>query len=1369
MATLLPPHPTSQTINSLLGKLSDADPDFRFMSLNDILTVLDNAKHDILLNDYNTAARTVDHIVKALDDQNGEVQNLAIKCLGPLVQKLPPQTIGPLIEKLSTMTPKNSVDNTVPSLALRAVIAALPRPAPGATFWDKTVEDAYNPISRVLIPRLLGKSTQNTKAPASLRLPPFGEGLLDPGSMNIEAVDVLIELVHCFGPMLASYEVEALHEGVVGLLDSESLAYSVKKRAVVAISSLAVYTNDAVLDKFVQLAVAKLGNRATSRSTQRLYITIFGSMARSIPHRFGRHMQDVAPHIISILGEEELEQHMELVNDGADTGPEFNDIREASLVALDSFLASCPVEMRAFTDETISSSLRYLKYDPNYSNDIGDDDEMDEDEDDAMDGFDDDDEFDTGDGFDDDDDASWKVRRCAAKVIHTLIATRSNGDLLDSGVLYNAAASLVKRFDEREETVRLEIIAALSLLVRKTGEGHIPEFSLDSSQVDYLSQLPPSRKRRRQSSGGGAAAIGLATDSRLAGTGLTSPVLEKVPASGPRADLAKMTPAVVKAGTKLLKGKLLSTKQAVINLFDDIVKVQSGGLSGYLDQIMDPTIEAMKPTTTSATSAGLLSSGGSASATPVTLRVAALRLMSDVAKTHSSQLLQPHLSKVVVCVVAVVKDRFYKISAEAIQTVEEIVKAITPPRARKSSGKFKDDLHKLYEVIIDRLVANDADTEVRQKAIHALGTLLARTSSGEGADLLPAAERTKALGYLLERLRNETTRLSAVRAVDNVAASASGDVQFEAQWTQEVVVELAAQLRKSNRALRGASVQALSHLTHSPSVRAHLGDQTVSALIADLQPVILNNDAHLLSPALHVMADLVEKNPKLAVNSQTIAVICELLRTPTAASVLEPLLTLVTRVGQSGIGGPLMAGLLKDVGIGGDPVVVGKVIGNLLVSSGDSAGVKLDSFIAEARNSSSDQARASLALAVLGEAGLRLGAKSPMTPDIFLQQFGTDFDKVSISAAVALGRAGAGNVEQYLPVILEGIGQSGSRQYLLLQSVKEILQQVSSSEMDIAGYLPQIWTHLLNASESEDNKAIVAECIGRLVIIAPQTFVPKLQSLLQDSSQQLRAISIQGLRYTLPESNDAFDAIIKEQLVPILITVLQDKELEIRRLAMTALNSAAHNKPDLILGQLSQLLPHVMKESMKNQSLIREVQMGPFKHTVDDGLEVRKSAYETLYALMETAFSRLDIIQLYDRIIDGLRDDTDIRGLCNLMLSKLVYLAPEETTRRLDAIAAAFRGTLSTKLKENAVKQEIEKQNEANRSVLRVSLLLNEKLLGSLAASGSGSSTAGGPTPVGFSPVWNSYWDTINKDHKVALKELREENMAMRDTGASVR
>jgi len=79
MATTIPTNPTTSTVNQLLQKLTDSDPDFRFMSLSDLLRVLDISKSDLLHHDYNTAARTVDHLVKALDDQNGEVQNLAIK------------------------------------------------------------------------------------------------------------------------------------------------------------------------------------------------------------------------------------------------------------------------------------------------------------------------------------------------------------------------------------------------------------------------------------------------------------------------------------------------------------------------------------------------------------------------------------------------------------------------------------------------------------------------------------------------------------------------------------------------------------------------------------------------------------------------------------------------------------------------------------------------------------------------------------------------------------------------------------------------------------------------------------------------------------------------------------------------------------------------------------------------------------------------------------------------------------------------------------------------------------------------------------------------------------------------------------------
>jgi cullin-associated NEDD8-dissociated protein 1 len=79
MASAIPSNPTPQTVIQLLSKIEDPDPDFRFMALSDLLTVFNNAKHDFLNHDYNTAARTVDHVVRALDDQNGEVQNQAIK------------------------------------------------------------------------------------------------------------------------------------------------------------------------------------------------------------------------------------------------------------------------------------------------------------------------------------------------------------------------------------------------------------------------------------------------------------------------------------------------------------------------------------------------------------------------------------------------------------------------------------------------------------------------------------------------------------------------------------------------------------------------------------------------------------------------------------------------------------------------------------------------------------------------------------------------------------------------------------------------------------------------------------------------------------------------------------------------------------------------------------------------------------------------------------------------------------------------------------------------------------------------------------------------------------------------------------------
>lgn len=994
-----------------------------------------------------------------------------------------------MIEKLSTLKLKNAVDNAVPSLALRTVITALPHPVAGIP-TTSSVQEAYNAVSRVLIPRLIGPGPK-TKVPqtTNIKLPPVAEGMLqNEGELNAEAVDVMIEVVRCFGPLLEQVEVEAMQEIVIQMLQSEKGTSVVKKRAVIAISMLAVYLTEEHLNDIVQRITNRLSHEELTPVTRRLYISILGSMARSIPVRFGPHISQATPLVIETLSDEELQVHLEKLSDGDDLGPEFNEVREAALVALEAFLASCPQQTKPFTDEMIGACLRYLKYDPNYAA-AADDDDMDMDDEDDGDA-DEDDEFDDDDGFeDDDDDASWKVRRCAAKTLYTLIATRGSGDLLENGVLYNQSApDLIKRIDEREENVRLEVISALSLLVRKTGEGlHTSELSLDDNEPEVVTQVPISRKRRRQSSAGGAS-------QQPAVPGVVSPTLDKIPKTGPQADLAGLTPTIIKAATKHLKGKTVSTKQSVVNLLDDMVSVQRGGLSDSLGDIIGPIMEAVKSAGSGTAASSLGVAGGSTSATPATLKVAAMKLISDIAKTHPSATLQPYITKIVSGVTSAVKDRFYKISSEAVRTVEELIKAMTPPRAKNTGTKHQAELNNLYEVIMDRSSANDADAEVRQRAIHALGVLISRTSSAEGAALLPTGGRETALNVLRERLKNETTRLAAVRAVDQVAASANSPDQLEQGWVQDVALELAAQLRKANRSLRGSSIMALRHLALAPAAKDKLEPETVRGVVSALMPAITNGDTHLLGPSLIILANLVISHAELVMTAEMTTALCELLKTHSAAIVQDPLIDLIVNVGKSGAGGDLMKGLLKDVSVSGDPAVVGKVIGTLLVTSGVSTGVTIDSFVSELHHSvkSGDEARVSLALAVLGEAGKGLGTQSPLKPSLFLEQFHEEPDEVSLSAALALGRAGSGNVQAFLPVILDTMNRGGNTQYLLVQSIKEILHSISTLS-ELESYAPSIWEKLRQASDAADNKVVCAECAGRLVILNPSEFMPQLQ------------------------------------------------------------------------------------------------------------------------------------------------------------------------------------------------------------------------------------------------------------------------------------
>ena len=1314
-SSALPQAPTSHNIASLLPKLKDADPDIRYMTLNDLNRMLEVGAATFLAHDYTVCAKVVDGLLHTLNDSNGDVQNMSVTTLGAFVKKAPESILCPTIEKVSSVKTDNSIDTTMAATAVRAIVVNLAHPGASGTAGGRSqkVLEGYSAVSKALIPRLVGRVVIPLNGGKGAPAPPKGmlQVEMETGH-DTNSLDLLTEVAKCFGPMLQEAEVQALEQETMRVLEAEKCGTVMKKKAVGALAALAPYFTEALLAKHVSLTIEALRQSHTTPQQRKLYLQVYGSLARSIPQKFGPYLKTLTPFVLAPLSQDELDQQREQEAEAeGERDLALEEVREAALVAIESFLLACAQDMRAYTKDVVEASTRFLKYDPNVVDD--DDEDMEQEEEDAFDG---DEDFEEETGFEDEDDVSWKVRRCSAKVLHALI---QNTDPNDPVMYGQVAPALISRFKEREESVRNEVVATLAFLVARTGSNAAAEKEIPAEHV-----IQPTRKRRR----GFSDSLGPAVHAHGLINGYATPTTPP-PADAATQGLAIVNPEIIKACARLLKTSTVPTKQATISLLKDMIVAQKGGLADHADQVIDPVIEAM-----AGAGSGASNVAGNA------LRIEVLHVLRVLADYHSSRVVQPFLGKIVPTLVKAAKDRYARVSSEAFATIESYVKALTPPRSAGSKAQNAEHLALLCQVITERVSASDTDTEVRQKAVQALGLLIGRTSGTNGSKLLASKERFAGLQLIAERLRNELTRLACVRAVDTIAVLAQSSKDYKPEWVNTVSLELGAQFNKASRSLRSASLSALRMLAINQASRECLTDDTLAQLVAMLVSLLKPDDLHMAGPALVVLGAFAKDKPALVATQPVIQGICTVVVSTTSGAALDALISCVEAVGHAAAGQALMKELL-NVGVQGETDVTGQVIGTLLVAGGNSVGVTINDFVKELQTQQ-DEAKKCLALSVLGEASLRMGTAGPLQPSNFTPYFADQSDKVKLSAAVALGRAGAGNVKVYLPSIMQSLSGQNTP-YFLLHSVKELLQH-STAEEEIKPYTQQLWQNILSSGQAEDNKVVGAECIGRLAIIDPAAYLPQFQILLQNQNPIIRGMVVSALRYVFADTNSTYDTHLRPIIIPMLATMLSDTDLDNQRLSLATFNSALHNKPALILPNLQDLLPFAMNATLIRPELVREVQMGPFKHKVDDGLEMRKSAYETLYALLDTPASRqrLDMPAFYDRVVAGLGDEHEIKILCCLVLSKLLVIAPAESGRRLNSLAQAFRAILAFKPKDNAVKQELEKVAEQQKAVVRVTVVFSKALV-----AGAGDESGG----------WREYVDWVRKDFAIMWKGAGEE------------
>ncbi|KAI3912613.1 hypothetical protein MKW92_005460 [Papaver armeniacum] len=867
-------------------------------------------------------------------------------------------------------------------------------------------------------------------------------------------------------------------------------------------------------------------------------------------------------------------------------------------------------------------------------------DNMEEDTDDESHEEEEDDE--DADEYTDDEDISWKVRRAAAKCLSAIIVSRPE---MLSKLYGEACPKLIERFKEREENVKMDVFNTFIELLRQTG-------TVTKGQIE-INELSP------------------------------------------RWLLKQEVSKIIKSINRQLREKSVKTKVGAFSVLRELVVVLPDCLADHIGTLVSGIEKALSESSN--------------------LKIEALIFTRLVMSSHSPSVFHPYIKVLSAPVLSAVGERYYKVTAEALRVCGELVRVVRPNVAGVGFD-YKPYIHPIYNAILTRLANQDQDQEVKECAISCMGLVI--STFGDNLQ----AELPVCLPVLVDRMGNEITRLTAVKAFAVIATS---PLKINLSCVLDhLIAELTAFLRKANRALRQATLGTLN------SLLVAYGDKIASSayevIIAELSALISDSDLHMTALALVLCSTLMtdrksSPNVGLTVRNKVLPQALTLIRSSLLQghalqalqsffaalvhsantsfdALLESLLSSAKPSPQSG-------GLAKQA-----LYSVAQCVAVLCLAAGDQkCGSTVEMLTKILKDDcSTNSAKRHLALLCLGEIGRRKDLSSHAgIENIVIESFQSPFEEIKSAASYALGNIAVGNLSKYLPFILDQIDNQQKKQYLLLHSLKEVIARQSVDKAGRSEFqdtsVEKILKLLFNHCESEEEgvRNVVAECLGKIALIEPTKLVPALKERIACPAAFTRATVVIAVKYSIVERPEKIDEIMYPEISSFLM-LIKDHDRHVRRAAVLALSTAAHNKPNLIKGLLPELLPLLYDQTVVKKELIRTVDLGPFKHIVDDGLELRKAAFECVDTLLDSCLDQVNPSSfIVPYLKSGLDDHYDVKMPCHLILSKLADKCPAAVLAVLDSLVDPLQKTVNYKPKLDAVKQEVDRNEDMIRSALR--------------------------------------------------------------------
>ncbi|KAJ6928183.1 hypothetical protein NC651_012014 [Populus alba x Populus x berolinensis] len=591
--------------------------------------------------------------------------------------------------------------------------------------------------------------------------------------------------------------------------------------------------------------------------------------------------------------------------------------------------------------------------------------------------------------------------------------------------------------------------------------------------------------------------------------------------SGPRWLLKQEVPKIVKSINRQLREKSIKTKVGAFSVLRELVVVLPDCLSEQIGSLIPGIEKALNDKSSTSN-----------------LKIEALTFTRLVLASHSPPVFHPYIKALSSPVLSAVGERYYKVTAEAL---------------RGFGFDFKPYVRPIYNAIMSRLTNQDQDQEVKECAISCMGLVI----STFGDNL--KTELPVCLPVLVDRMGNEITRLTAVKA---------------------------------NRALRQATLGTLNSLI--VAYGDQIGSSAYEVIIVELSTLISDSDLHMAALALELCCTLMtdrksSPNVGLAVRNKVLPQALTLIKSPLlqgqallalrnffAALVYSANTsfdTLLDSLLSSAKPAPQSGGVAKKA-----LHSIAQCVAVLCLAAGDVKCSSTVDMLTEILkdDSSTNSAKQHLALLCLGEIGRRKDLSLHANIEtIIIESFQSPFEEIKSAASYALGNIAVSNLSKYLPFILDQIDNQQKKQYLLLHSLKEVIvrQSVDKAEFQDS-IVEKILKLLFNHCESDEEgvRNVVAECLGKIALVEPAKLVPALKVRTTSPAAFTRATVVIAVKYSIVERPEKIDEIIYPEISSFLM-LIKDHDRHVRRAAILALSTFAHNKPNLIKGLLPELLP----------------------------------------------------------------------------------------------------------------------------------------------------------------------------------------------------